>query len=62
MNGYAERSGGMIITRMRMLALEGKLPKDLWLEFASAAVWLLNRTPSYIATENRWAIREHGIL
>ncbi|KAL2694975.1 hypothetical protein AAEP93_003441, partial [Penicillium crustosum] len=37
MNGYAERSGGMIITRMRMLSLEGKLPKDLWPEFASAA-------------------------
>jgi hypothetical protein len=56
MNGYAERSGGMIITRMRMLALEGKLPKDLWPEFASTAVWLLNRTPSYIATENRWVV------
>lgn len=56
MNGYAEGSGGMIITRMRMLALEGKLPKDLWPEFASAAVWLLNRTPSYIATENRWVV------
>ncbi|KAJ5504596.1 hypothetical protein N7463_007470 [Penicillium fimorum] len=56
MNGYAERSGGMIITRMRMLALEGKLPKDLWPEFASAAVWLLNRTPTYIATEKRWVV------
>ena len=56
MNGYAERSGGMIITRMRMLSLEGKLPKDLWPEFASAAVWLLNRTPTYIASENKWLI------
>ncbi|KZN94445.1 hypothetical protein EN45_046420 [Penicillium chrysogenum] len=52
MNGYAERSGGMIITRMRMLALEGKLPKDLWPEFASAAVWLLNlKQPQELTAE-----------
>ncbi|KAJ5827623.1 hypothetical protein N7447_001845 [Penicillium robsamsonii] len=56
MNGYAERSGGMIIVRMRMLALEGKLPKELWPYFAGAAVWMLNRTPTYIASENRWII------
>ncbi|KAJ5318334.1 hypothetical protein N7476_004754 [Penicillium atrosanguineum] len=41
MNGYAERAGGVIILRMRMLMLEGKLPKDLWPEAAQAAVWLL---------------------
>lgn len=56
MNGYAERSGGMIITRMRILSLEGKLLKNLWPEFVSAAVWLLNRTPIYIASENKWLI------
>lgn len=56
MNGFAERSGGMIITRMRMLSLEGKLPRDLWPEFVSAVVWLLNRTPIYIASENKWLI------
>ena len=56
MNGYTERSGGIIITCMRILSLEGKLPKDLWPEFVSAAVWLLNRTPIYIASENKWLI------
>ncbi|KAJ5748146.1 uncharacterized protein N7511_009842 [Penicillium nucicola] len=56
MNGYAERSGGVIIQRMRMLMLEGKLPKELWPEAAMAAIWLLNRTPTYLATENRWII------
>ncbi|OQD85533.1 hypothetical protein PENSOL_c040G03155, partial [Penicillium solitum] len=56
MNGYAERSGSMIIMRMRMLCQEGKLPKALWPEFASAAVWLLNRTPTLITAENKWLI------
>jgi hypothetical protein len=53
MNGYAERVGGVIIVRMRMLMLEGKLPKELWPEAAMAAVWLLNRTLTYLAEENR---------
>ena len=56
MNGYTERSSGMIITRMRMLSLKGKLPKDLQPEFVSATVWLLNRTPTYIASKNKWLI------
>ncbi|KAJ6094488.1 hypothetical protein N7467_002001 [Penicillium canescens] len=56
MNGYAERAGGVIILRMRMLMLEGKLPKELWPEAAMAAVWLLNRTPTYLAEENRWVV------
>jgi len=56
MNGYAERAGGMIILRMRMLILEGKLPKDLWPEAAYAAVWLLNRTPTFMLAENRWIV------
>jgi hypothetical protein len=37
-NGYSERARGTIITRMRMLIIEGKLPKGLWPEAASAAV------------------------
>ncbi|KAJ6018868.1 hypothetical protein N7522_000935 [Penicillium canescens] len=56
MNGYAERAGGVIIVRMRMLMLEGKLPKELWPEAAMAAVWLLNRTPTYLAEEGRWVV------
>ena len=56
MNGHAERAGGAIIVRMRMLMLEGKLPKELWPEAAMAAVWLLNRTPTYLADEKRWII------
>jgi hypothetical protein len=56
MNGHAERAGGVIIQRMRMLMLEGKLPKELWPEAAMAAAWLLNRTPTYLASENRWIV------
>jgi hypothetical protein len=56
MNGYAERAGGVILTRMRMLLFESKLPKDLWPEVASAAIWLLNRTPTFIPAEKRWVI------
>lgn len=56
MNGYAERAGGVIILRMRMLILEGKLPKELWPEAAMAAVWLLNRTPTYLADQKRWIV------
>ncbi|KAJ6030953.1 uncharacterized protein N7446_007597 [Penicillium canescens] len=56
MNGHAERSGGVIVLRMRMLMIEGKLPKELWPEAARAAVWLLNRTPTYLANEKRWII------
>jgi hypothetical protein len=56
MNGYAERAGGVIITRMRMLIIEGKLPKELWPEAAGAAIWLLNRTPTYIDIDKRWVI------
>jgi hypothetical protein len=36
-----------------MLMLEGKLPKELWPEAATAAIWLLNRTPTYLAAKNR---------
>jgi hypothetical protein len=52
MNVYVERAGGMIIIRMRMLILEGKLPKELWPEAAYAAVWLLNRTPTFMVPGN----------
>ena len=60
-NKYTERSGGMIITRIRMLSLKGKLPKDLQPEFVSAIVWLLNRTPIYIAFENKWLILQEEV-
>ena len=45
-NGRAERAGGMILARMRALALESKLPKRLWPEIIKAAIYLINRSPT----------------
>lgn len=40
-NGPAERSGGVILEMARHLRIEGgQLPKQLWPEFVSAAVWI----------------------
>jgi hypothetical protein len=55
-NLFSERAGGMIIRRMRILIIEGKLPKELWPEVASAAVWLLNRTLTYLDIEKKWIV------
>ena len=61
MNGHAERAGGAIILRIRMLMLEGKLPKELQPEAAMAAVWLLNRTPTYLADEKRQIVLQSDV-
>src|SRR5256885_611961 len=45
-NGRAERAGGMILARTRALALESKLPKQLWPEMVKAAVYIINRSPT----------------
>lgn len=45
-NGSAERSGGVIEMKARCLGNGAKLPIDLWPEFAIAAGYLLNRTPT----------------
>jgi len=44
-NGFAERSGGVIGTTMRELAIQSGLPHHLWDEFLGSAVYLHNRTP-----------------
>jgi hypothetical protein len=56
MNPFSERSGGVILTRMRALLIDAGLPKNLWPAAASAAVWIINRTPTYDADEKRWFI------
>jgi hypothetical protein len=36
--------------------MESKLPKQLWPEMVSTAVWILNRIPTYLKEENRWIV------
>ena len=56
-NGPAERSGGVILEMARHLRIEGgQLPKQLWPEFVSAAVWILNRIPTCVKDEERWIV------
>jgi hypothetical protein len=45
-NGAAERSGGLIITKARLIRINANLPENLWPEIIIAAGYLLNRTPS----------------
>ena len=44
-NGFAERSGGVIIRKARSLLLNARLPLDLWPLAFKAAAYLLNRSP-----------------
>jgi transposase InsO family protein len=53
-NGPAERSGGVIIQMARKLCVEGRLPDDLWPEITKAAVWLLNRLPTF--KDGQWIV------
>jgi hypothetical protein len=55
-NGFGERSGGIIILRGRALIVDAKLPKNLWPEALPAAVYIINRTPTYLDGEKRWII------
>lgn len=41
----AERSGGLLITMARCLAIQGNLPENLWPELVNTAAYLLNRCP-----------------
>jgi hypothetical protein len=49
-NGFIERAGGIIITTARALIQESGLPKKLWPEAITAAVYLLNRVPTKMPT------------
>jgi hypothetical protein len=46
-NGQAERSGGVIMAKARLMRIRAKLPYDLWQETVNTAVYLYNRTPRY---------------
>jgi hypothetical protein len=46
-NRRAERSGGVIIAKARLMRIGAKLPHDLWQETVNTAVYLYNRTPRY---------------
>lgn len=55
-NGPSERSGGVILRMARRPRIESQLPNQLWPEMVSAAVWILNRIPTYLKDENSWII------
>jgi hypothetical protein len=44
-NGYAERSGGVVVERARALLIESGLPESLWPACVAHATYLINRTP-----------------
>ena len=44
-NGSAERSGGVVKEKARLLSLGSNLPAELWPEMVRTAVYLLNRSP-----------------
>ncbi|KAL1990312.1 hypothetical protein VTN49DRAFT_6151 [Thermomyces lanuginosus] len=45
-NGLAERSWGVLTTRMRALRIDSGLPENLWPHIHDHAVFLINRTPT----------------
>ena len=49
-HGKPERAGGVIMTRSRAMLIAARLPEELWPLAVQAAVYLLNRTPSWTAT------------
>lgn len=56
MNGPIERAGGVIALVARRLRIAGQLPQELWPYLIAAAVWLLNRVPTYLDHEKRWIV------
>lgn len=54
-NGFAERSGGVIITMARALIADAGLPKNLWPEAVKAAVWIINRSPTKLSN-GQWIV------
>jgi hypothetical protein len=44
-HGAAERSGGLIITKARLIRINANLPENLWPEVIIAAGYLVNRMP-----------------
>lgn len=54
-NGFAERSGGVVITVARTLIADAGLPKNLWPEAVRAAVWIINRSPTKLP-DGRWIV------
>jgi hypothetical protein len=50
-NGRAERLGGVIIAKARLIRIRAKLSHNLWQETVNTAVYLYNRTLRYA---NNW--------
>lgn len=46
-NGLAERSGGVIKDKERVMRIGARLSEYLWPEIRKTAVYLYNRTPNY---------------
>src|SRR5204862_7247397 len=44
-NGSAERSGGVLETKAHCIRIAVNIPKEMWLEYILAAIYLLNHIP-----------------
>jgi hypothetical protein len=53
-NGGAERSGGVLKDKERVMRVGARFPHALWPEIGKTAVYLYNRTPNYSDSDTRW--------
>jgi hypothetical protein len=53
-NGGAERSGGVLKDKKRVMRVKARFPHALWPEIGKTAVCLYNKTPNYGDLDTRW--------
>jgi hypothetical protein len=53
-NGGAERSGGVLKDKERIMRVKARFSYALWPEIGKTAVYLYNRTPNYGDSDTRW--------
>jgi hypothetical protein len=53
-NGGAERSGGVLKDKERIMRVKARFPHDLWLKISKTAVYSYNRTLNYSDSDTRW--------
>jgi hypothetical protein len=53
-NGGAERLGGVLKDKERVMRVGARFPHALWPEIGKTAVYLYNRTPNYGDSDTRW--------
>jgi hypothetical protein len=53
-NGGAERSGGVLKDKERVMRVKARFPHALWPKIGKTAVYLYNRTLNYGDSDTRW--------